>query len=444
MSEMLTLTPNNNKNRPKGGTHRKANLALGLSALGLTIAFPFQGYFWGGLLTSGCSAALVGGLADWFAVKALFRRPLGVRPGRVFRTEIIPRNRERIFQALTDMVEKELLSQEAMKQKLETYDFSAPVLKAWDTLGEGRLQPILAQLTLQLQPSLGLILKEVEQQNKYLLGQASLGEKLNPLVGKAILDLLENEQGKRTLETAIKTFSLWLQEIEVHLWLTHWLANSIERYISQHPSRRFLVMFLPEPAKLALTVQNQIADYLDEESTLENLRVWLRKEAISLSHRLEYIHAGGDADMDEDNNADEDADVGGEKTKPWVTSLITKTIQEYLSTYAKKLDTPECPQEPEQWLFRRIENWMCLLKESPEKCEQFNTQVQAILTSLIENKHQKIGQIVHEGLDKYSNEMLVELIESKAGDDLQMIRINGSVVGGLVGMLIYLISIFLS
>lgn len=442
MSEMLTSTPNNNK--PKGGTYRKANLALGLSALGLTIAFPFQSHFWGGLLTSGCSAALVGGLADWFAVKALFRRPLGVRPGRIFRTEIIPRNRERIFQALTDMVEKELLSQEAMKQKLETYDFSAPVLKAWDTLGEERLQPIVAQLMYQLQPSFRFILKEVEQQNKSLLKQSNLGERLNPLVGKAILDLLENEEGKRTLEAVLKTVGLWLQEIEVHLWLTHWLANSIERYISQNPSRRFLVMFLPEPAKLAITVQNQIADYLGEESTLENLKEWLRKEAISLSYRLEYLDAGGDADMDEDNNAEEDADVGGEKSKPFFSSLIIKTIQEYLFTYTKKLDTPESSQELEQWLLKRIENWMCLLKESPEKCEQFNTQVQATLTSLIENKHQKIGQIVHDGLDKYTNEMLVELIESKAGDDLQMIRINGSVVGGLVGMLIYLTSFILA
>ncbi len=66
----------------------KATITLGLVALGFVASHPFAHTFAGGLLASGFSAAMVGGLADWFAVSALFRRPLGIP----FRTEIIPRN----------------------------------------------------------------------------------------------------------------------------------------------------------------------------------------------------------------------------------------------------------------------------------------------------------------------------------------------------------------
>ena len=72
---------------------------------------------------------MIGGLADWFAVTALFRRPLGIRPGKVIRTEIIPQNRERIFAALADMVQNELLSQDVLRRKLSAWDFSGVLLR---------------------------------------------------------------------------------------------------------------------------------------------------------------------------------------------------------------------------------------------------------------------------------------------------------------------------
>jgi uncharacterized membrane-anchored protein YjiN (DUF445 family) len=77
---------------------------------------------------------------------------------------------------------------------------------------------------------------------------------------------------------------------------------------------------------------------------------------------------------------------------------------------------------------------------SSEERQKFNARVQVLFLTLIEKQHGRIGKIVQEGLERYSDEMLVELIESKAGEDLQMIRINGSVVGGLAGMLFYLVN----
>jgi uncharacterized membrane-anchored protein YjiN (DUF445 family) len=71
------------------------------------------------------------------------------------------------------------------------------------------------------------------------------------------------------------------------------------------------------------------------------------------------------------------------------------------------------------------------------RVDQFLKQA---LINFIDRQHGQIGALVRDNLDKFSNQSLVELIEDKAGNDLQMIRINGTVVGGLVGLLIYLLS----
>ena len=78
----------------------KATILLVIVAIGFFLTYPFNNTFAGGLLSSVFGAAMIGGLADWFGVSALFRKPLGIP----FKTEIIPRNREKIFNALSDMV----------------------------------------------------------------------------------------------------------------------------------------------------------------------------------------------------------------------------------------------------------------------------------------------------------------------------------------------------
>lgn len=70
-------------------------------------------------------------------------------------------------------------------------------------------------------------------------------------------------------------------------------------------------------------------------------------------------------------------------------------------------------------------------------------KVKDILLEFADNNHSKIGIMVKENLNKFYNDMIVNLIENKVGNDLQMIRINGSVVGGLVGMAVFLLTFWI-
>ena len=72
----------------------------------LFLSAPFSGTFWGGLLFHTSMAATVAGLADWYAVVSLFRKPLGI----AYHTALIPRGKTRIIGILRKMIEEELLT----------------------------------------------------------------------------------------------------------------------------------------------------------------------------------------------------------------------------------------------------------------------------------------------------------------------------------------------
>ncbi len=100
-------------------------VALGLAILGKVLDHPDRLPFWGGLLAAFGEAALVGGLADWFAVRALFAHPLGIP---LPHTALIPRNRDRIIREIRELVLKEWLPLSLLRSKLEAFDFVGQAL----------------------------------------------------------------------------------------------------------------------------------------------------------------------------------------------------------------------------------------------------------------------------------------------------------------------------
>ena len=99
-----------------------ANYILIIAAIVLLLSYPFQDFFAGGLLTHLAGAALIGGLADWYAVTALFRRPLGIS----FKTALIPNSKERIAEMARHMIESEILTVSNMYNVLKRH----PILGA--------------------------------------------------------------------------------------------------------------------------------------------------------------------------------------------------------------------------------------------------------------------------------------------------------------------------
>ena len=125
----------------------KANLALGLSAAGFLGTFALPGGFVAGMVHHGFLAATIGGLADWFAVTAIFRRPLGIS----YRTDILRRNRPRIMEALVTYTSDDLLSTENIMAVLEKQD-TAQLLTAYfiHRGGRERVQQVMDEVLLKV------------------------------------------------------------------------------------------------------------------------------------------------------------------------------------------------------------------------------------------------------------------------------------------------------
>ena len=151
------------------GNKNKATSILGVVSLGFFISYPFQHTFTGGLLAGGFGAAMIGGLADWFAVTALFSRPLGIP----FRTAIVPRNRDKIFQALVYMVENQLLMKENIKSRLNECDVAGTLVKVMLEHGgknivKRMLYSFIRDIIAQVKPKqLGKLIDEVVKDTVY-------------------------------------------------------------------------------------------------------------------------------------------------------------------------------------------------------------------------------------------------------------------------------------
>ena len=108
-----------------------ATTLLLAAVLGSVVSWNFRSSFSGGLFFAACEAALVGALADWFAVVALFRHPLGLK--FIPHTAIIPNNRDRIIEAIVKIVETDWLSLEFISAKIQAYPLVDGITAALQT-----------------------------------------------------------------------------------------------------------------------------------------------------------------------------------------------------------------------------------------------------------------------------------------------------------------------
>lgn len=137
----------------KGGLLCRKNTGyIGFShhVLGFIATYKLDS-FWGLLLNHGFLAALIGGLADWFAVTALFRKPLGFIS---YRTEILPRNRERIMDELVKFIGRDLLNPEYIINNIKNYNMAMMVVEYAQRGGKEKAKVALKELVMQVINSL--------------------------------------------------------------------------------------------------------------------------------------------------------------------------------------------------------------------------------------------------------------------------------------------------
>ncbi|YAR63791.1 DUF445 family protein [Bacillus cytotoxicus] len=103
-----------------------AGISLGVMGIGFVATIPFQHVVAGEIMQGGFEAGLVGGLADWFAVTALFRHPMGLP---IPHTALLPKNRKRMTKGLVTTLENDWLTKESITSKLKELQLTQMVLQ---------------------------------------------------------------------------------------------------------------------------------------------------------------------------------------------------------------------------------------------------------------------------------------------------------------------------
>ena len=397
----------------------QANLALAVSVLG-AVGTAGQG---SSLLVStihhGFLAATIGGLADWFAVKAIFGRPLGIS----HRTDILRRNRARIMESLVCFSADDLLSKENIMDVVEREKIGALLVEYLEHRG-GRERLIEAVTD---------ILRHVASD----VDSRSIAKELTPYVIQALhalpleesfaelLDVLTEEPHADRIFNMLIRMGLRLVRTQVFQDMLHENIASIRtEYERDGMIRAFVLSFFDD---------GMIAEWL--------------------TVRLEEILTCATA-VDDRRHRD-----GVQALVSFVTGLrANPKLYEELHRYKiHVIEQLEIETILTDFIEHRMKGshpfWVPYVKELlNEKIDIFvhseawqnraDRWMKDLAAGEVEKHHEMIADFVREYLNQKSDDELITFVEGKVRTDLQMIRVNGAIVGAFVGMGLSLIVTF--
>lgn len=388
----------------------KATGVLAASVLGAaaTSLWPIPGFF-GNIIHTGFLAATIGGMADWFAVTAIFRKPLGIP----YKTEILIRNRQRIMEALVEFAGQDLLGTGNVMRFVAKQDLAAFLARYIEYQGKETLSALTGDMT-------GEILKQMnvaQVAHKIAPVIRDMAEdKIIPAVGKEVLlHLTEKEQGELLADTLLTMGTELLANEELKHILQENIGEILKKYEGEGAGRAFIMGLLGLDAA-------KLTDLL-----LEKADNWLDSVV-----------------QDENKMADFSA-----KVQHWLTKLTdNQTIQQGLQQQINSVANEELIEQAlnkyiaqaaaSPKLIEKVGNATSdFLQEfvtNPAWQQKADKAIKEWMASELESNHRAITAIIEERLNSLSDEDLVKFTEEKVADDLQMIRINGSIVGALAGM----------
>jgi uncharacterized membrane-anchored protein YjiN (DUF445 family) len=413
---------------------RKANIVLGsvfvifLMAAWLKHLWPtHQGIHFFFFVSE---ASLVGGIADWFAVTALFRKPLGWP----YHTALIPRNRDKMIEGITGMVQNELLSETLIRKKIESFHVTPWLIRRVDQTGGAHF--LARKLSKMLVNTLGKVsvphaATEIERFIKGKLADAGISK---PAL-KGVRSLLEKREFESWLDERIEEGLELVAQPSVKTKLLKSLGLIQQEQVGNGGMLQRTILGLFQ-ATDGLNL-DEAADSLQVELLL-HLRE-LKQANHPLRGRLKEIFT------DKLLAYEEDAEILN-RIELWKNTLILETnleaiITPILNQVLSPLQEGELPSGEllSDFLEPIIEKWWFEFKEDAQLQMGIDKLAQDLLIQALQTEHAVIGQVVRETLEGLNDEELNQFIEDKAGEDLQWIRINGSLVGGMVGAILFVL-----
>ncbi|WP_231956165.1 DUF445 domain-containing protein [Aneurinibacillus soli] len=393
-------------------------------------------------------AALVGGIADWFAVTALFRKPLGFP----VHTELIPKSRDKLIDSVTKMVTDDLLSPTAIKKKFDNIHFVDWFIELIEEPNAKRyLGNFVVEHSVSFLKKLDYeqVSKEIEDFIKNKAEDIDIVQQVKVFFKR----FLHGDKGDERTSNFIDNIISLLEKPEIQIWMKKELeglkqekvgnANSFIRRVVGKTIIKFVekVDGLNTGSAAQLLCEELISLLVKMKDPDDPLRRQFKMVFYETVGRLEKQGKF----TDEVNN--------------WKNEIVKQvklqgTLEEAIKAVVESISTPLRKQEEGrdtdvtlslagEWIAKQIIEYLYNFKKSQEQKEWVEKHLKSVIYRVIDTEYHIVGRIVREALEALSKEELNKFVEDKAGEDLQWIRINGSIVGGVAGMLLFLFLQFL-
>mgnify|MGYP001600429965 CR=1 FL=1 len=418
MSSNSPLRPYDLKLQRLNEMKRRATALLLLMLIIMLLAEYFRSRHPGlGYVAAFAEAALVGGLADWFAVTALFRRPLNLP---IPHTAIIPQNKHRIADSLGDFIETHFLSSERMMAKVSEFNpalrlavwlQSTSNAKAASDQVARLLDFVLQSLT---EPAMSQRLRAV------LLQQLSQLDLVKP-AGEILAVIRQSGQHQALLDVVLRHLDAELQKPTTQQHIASLIASEFDylRWVSlDEAGGRYMARKLLHAAEREVQAMRENSDHplrvhfdhallalqqrLNDEPAVQHKLKAAQQHLLAqptLLHALDTMWARVVAGLSDDLAAQD--------------SLLRGKVAQSLQHFGLRLAAD-----------RTLGEWL-------------NRHARIAAGQLVKKYRRQIGQFIAEQLKSWDDEVMVERLEINVGVDLQFVRLNGTLVGGLIGLLLY-------
>jgi uncharacterized membrane-anchored protein YjiN (DUF445 family) len=409
------MTPDTDKALELRRMKRIPLLLLLLMAL-LFVATLNNPASWAGWLHAFAEAGMVGALADWFAVVALFRHPLGIP---IPHTAIIPSRKDDIGESMARFVAENFLEPKAVRKKLKDTNLAVFVVnwlrsekgkRSVEDLGTAVLRWLFAALH--------------EERVRRFFSRLSAKQlehiSLAPLLGNTLEWLVRGQRHQEILT----------QVLRQAIVLVHDHRDAIRAKVQQE-SPWWVPGFVDDRIlkKILERIEHQLFEMaLDPDHALRaRFNQWVQKLALDLKTNPEYQRLGEDIKQQ---------------------LLANDELQDYLyGLWCDFADYVEADlQQPESEIRQRLAHWLGDVAEELEDDEEMQTWINAWLvdsiTQIVGRNNTQIASLISDTVKTWDGGDTSRRVELAIGRDLQFIRINGTLVGGLVGLLIHAIKTY--
>lgn len=357
-------------------------------------------------------AAMVGGLADWFAVTAIFRRPLGLP---IPHTAVIPNNQDRIADAVGRFIADNFLRPELVAARVRDKDLSE-ALGRW--LAEPAQSSGLAGGLVSAVPAM-LDALDDETVAAFLRDQAAIaadGASIAPAFGSVLEALAEQGRHQALLDTLLKQGYRLLEDNK----------DMIRERIKDRSS--WLMRFVSADRKVADTVINAVNDLLFEVAS--DRRHPLRERLTEIVSEF-----ADNLRTDPELQARLGAWLQEAARHPTVTGAVEAGWIEFKAALRRDCASPD--GRLRAWVQTALVNLGAGLMSEPKVRDALNIRLRSLLVQLAERHGEDVAKLVSETIRRWDSQTIVDKLEMNVGRDLQYIRLNGTLIGGLVGLALH-------